>query len=384
MGAGRLWIRNSIANFCAFDTVLRGSLCDPHRPILVAAPGPSLELCVPVINECRSLFDLWALPSSSLFLRDAGIRADLLVMTDPGYYAMHHLDASGIRAPIAMPLSAARGAWHRPPVRPYLLAQPTPFEKALLEAGGVPAPLVAPHGTVAATAIDLALRHTSAPVIVAGLDMCTRDVAMHARPNAFDLLLHLRSSRLTPHTSLLFHRAVAQGSERSRGAPGTRSSPSLRTYAGWFDGPDADRSGRLFRLLPSAVGLRGFSGLDPDALRRLLRSQPSSREGSRFSPQEGYPARHERTRIVQSLLEAWKSSLAAAQESICRSAEPAQLELSSLPLTLAYYIEPQLLLEARRKSRRGDLASARATAEEMFRGCIDCLGEQAEKSRAGA
>ena len=81
-----------------------------------------------------------------------------------------------------MPLSAARGAWALPtsgrglrdegnrgaPV--FFLGQPVVFEKALLDAAGVSAPVIPPHGTVAATAIELALASTSGPVIVAGLD----------------------------------------------------------------------------------------------------------------------------------------------------------------------------------------------------------------------
>jgi hypothetical protein len=53
-------------------------------------------------------------------------------------------------------------------------------------------------------------------------------------------------------------------------------------------------------------------------------------------------------------------------------------------LSLAYYIEPQRLLEARRKSRQGDFSGALATARDMLDGCVDFLREIAEKTGAAA
>src|SRR5271157_710391 len=214
VAAGRLWLRNSLVNFLHLQPVLAGRLCPPGRPVVIAAPGPSLEETGPLLSETRPAYELWALPSSCPFLLDSRLLPDLVVMTDPGFYSMHHLHFAPPPCPVAMPLSASRGAWSLPvgggqagaPV--FLLEQPVLFERALLGAAGVTAPLIPPHGTVAATAIDLALASTSGPVIVAGLDMAARDLLSHARPNAFDRLLHLQASRVQPHTSLSFHRAA--------------------------------------------------------------------------------------------------------------------------------------------------------------------------------
>ena len=171
-------------------------------------------------------------PSSCVFLKESGLLPDLVVMTDPGFYSMHHLHFAPPPCPVAMPLSAARGAWDLPWGTPqgvpvFLLGQPVIFEKALLDAAGVSAPMIPPRGTVAATAIELALAATSGPVIVAGLDMCSRDLLMHARPSAFDRLLLLQASRLQPHTSLVFHRAAEGGFPgcRSLAPPGTAALP---------------------------------------------------------------------------------------------------------------------------------------------------------------
>lgn len=391
LAAGRLWMRNAISNFLAIDSTLVGELCPADRPVLLAAPGPSLEYAVTLIAEVRSRVELWALPSSSLLLHDKGLFPDLLVMTDPGYYSMHHLQFPAPACPLAMPLSAARGAWNllrsggqEPAATPFLLAQPGFFEKSLLEAAGVRAPLITPHGTVAATALDLALASTRAPVIVAGLDMCTRDISLHARPNAFDKLLHLQSTRLAPHYSLSFQRAAAQRVERVTGIEGVRSSPSLKTYAGWFNEPHADRAERTYRLLPSRIALEGMRTLDADSLQELLRGCSEAPRGPHLRSHTAFPRCDERHGIIARLLQSWTAELARARTAAVSSERLDLLGRSPSLLSLAYYIEPQRLLEARRKSRQGDSSGALATAKEMLDRCVDFLREIAEKTGAAA
>jgi hypothetical protein len=391
LAAGRLWMRNAISNFLAIDSTLVGELCPADRPVLLAAPGPSLEEAAPLIAEVRSRVELWALPSSSLLLHDDGLSPDLLVMTDPGYYSLHHIQFSAPSCPLAMPLSAARGAWDLPWVdkdefsaAPFFLAQPGFFDKSLLEAAGIRAPLIAPHGTVAATALDLALASTRAPVIVAGLDMCTRDISLHARPNAFDRLLHIQSTRLSPHYSLSFQRAAAQRVQPVPGVAGVRASPSLRTYAGWFNEPRADSAARMYRLLPSCIPLEGMRALDADSLRQLLQGSPEWPRGPRLHRHGAFPGRDERHGIINRLLKGWTAELARAHATSMSSERLDLLGHSPSLLPLAYHIEPQRLLEARRKSRQGDSTGALATARDMLERCIDFLREISEKTGAAA
>jgi len=391
LAAGRVWMRNAISNFLAMDSTLVGELCPADRPVVIAAPGPSLEDAASLIAEVRSRVELWALPSSSLLLRDRGLSPDLLVMTDPGYYSLYHVHSAAPSCPFAMPLSAARGVWDLPrtgrqdlPAAPFLLAQPVFFEKALLEQAGVEAPLVAPHGTVAATALDLALASTGGPVIVAGLDMCARDISLHARPNAFDRLLHLQSTRLSPHYSLSFRRAAAQRFEQVRGAAGVRASPSLRTYAGWFNELRPDFAPRTYRLLPSRVQLDGMRALDAASLRQLFEGSPESPRGPRLRSHGAFPRRDERHRIIDRLLKGWTDELAQAHTAAASFEGLDLLGHSPSILPLAYHIEPQRLLETRRKSRLGDSTGAVAAAKEMLERCIDFLRVISEKTGAAA
>ncbi len=389
VAAGRRWLRNSFANFLHVERVLSGRLCAPGRPILIAAPGPSLEESGPLISQIRSRVDLWALPSSCTFLLESGLPPDLVVMTDPGFYSMHHLHFAPPPCPLAMPLSAARGAWalptggegsHGAPV--FFLGQPVVFEKDLLDAAGVSAPILPPHGTVAATAIELALAATSAPVIVAGLDMGSRDLLAHARPSAFDRLLLLQASRLQPHTSLLFHRAAQLGSVSDARSSGLRVSAALRTYAGWFDAGQPGAQGRLHRLLPTAVSLSGLNPLDAPGLRHLILGLPISGGGPSLKPAAGFPRGDERRRLASGILKGWIEEISAAQDSITHAGVTAELGRFPRVLEFAHLLSPRRLVDAMKKARQGDRAAGRDSTAEMLRECAAYLTDLGERSLA--
>jgi hypothetical protein len=378
---GRLWIRNSIANFLGFDRVLSGSPCARDRPLLIAAPGPSLEDSASIIAEIRELVDLWALPSSAMCLNESRLIPDLLVMTDPGYYSMHHLHFAGSACPVAMPLSAARGLWSvparagQPAPRPLLLAQPGFLENQLLDAAGVKAPSIVPHGTVAATALALALSSTRGPIIVAGLDMCGRDIVSHARPGAFDLLLDLRASRTSPRHALSFDRASSQRMVALAGHPGLRTSPALSTYAGWFAGTDSIEPGRVHRLNPSPINMPAMRSIDAVALREVLRACRAAPGGPDLHEDPRYPDRPRRVSIVEAMLRGWLEPI----DRMLRGSGALPAASSALLASLCFYIEPGFLIEARRHARMGRSREARDATQAMLESCALFLKALAAK-----
>ena len=381
VAAGRLWLRNCVANLVNIPQVLSGPLCPERRPVVVAASGPSLEEALPLLRELRAHAELWALPSSCPALAHAGLAPDLVVLTDPGYYAMHHLHFAAPRCPVAMPLSAARGAWGLPS-RPgiLLLEQPFPLERRFLDAARVAAPRVPPHGTVAATAIGLALGATRGPIVLAGLDLAERDLLSHARPNAFDSLLHLQSTRLTPHASLLFRRAIDLGSTTQ--APGVRLTPALRTYAGWLGGGFAAESGRLFRLFPSRVAIPGMGELDRQSARGLLREFEPGHHPPALLPSGEYPPPAERRRAAGRILQAFSREAERATEAL-QGAPQASWDPGRFPraVELAYLVTPRQLVDSLRKSRLGEREAARSAAIELFAECRRFLESLAGRLR---
>jgi hypothetical protein len=250
-----------------------------------------------------------------------------------------------------MPLSAARGSW-RISARVSLVNQETPVERVLLAEAGVYAPAVPAQGTVAATALLLALAQHRGPVIFTGLDFCYRDILSHVRPNNFENWLAPKSNRLAGLHHQLFALAAEQAPARDGKKRGTLA---LDTYAGWFaEIGNADGGRRIFRLHPSDVELPGIDSISETELQRLLRGAKSSRRGGDAYrkqpplPLKPYPSRERRSRIVSTLLAGW---VERTEQLIAAVRDTAALEpLMSDPdtLSLLYLCNAAELTESRR------------------------------------
>jgi hypothetical protein len=266
---GTRWIGNLVSNLRLAPPF--ASLPSAHGTVVIAASGPRLEEALPVLRRLRGSVALWALPSAVAPLYASGIAPDLVVLTDPGFYAVAHLRplAAGLDVPVAMPLTAARGVW-RYTSRVIPIRQATPFEDIAYSGLGISERSVPEAGTVSATALELALLSGYSSVVFAGLDMCTGHSLLHARP---DLLEPYRLAGAAPHRLLpgetVRFRALL-GHQRI--APGVYVPRALRTYAEWFRSRSSELHGRVFRLFPSPVEV-GLPQIEAADLRRLAQSE---------------------------------------------------------------------------------------------------------------
>ncbi len=370
---GLRWARNCLANFLALEDRLEsaslGALSPLRRLAVVAASGPSLAEALPILKPLRKSILLISLPSSLSALAAAGLRPDLVVATDGGNWASLHLAEvarlpPGERLPLAMPLSAARGSWHTGgPL--LLLTQATLFERELLAESRLSAIPIAAHGTVAAGALALALLLTRGPVVVAGLDLCFRDILEHVRPHTFDSIWERRESRLAPAYSAQFQRAMERLERASEGESfAARTSHAFRAYAGWFAGL-ADSEGRLFRLHPSPIALPGFTPLDGDALRRL------SGEAARCEPRTRLPfgeaaavPRERRAAAAAAVLARIEERLALGRRALGNPPRSGGKDSGELPIQpelgeLLYELDTAGLLETKRAARVEGLEAGR-------------------------
>jgi hypothetical protein len=380
--SGRLWIRNTLLNFLCLEEPARIPPVPRDVPLVIAASGPSLEGCIPLIQRLRRSLTLWALPSAVQCLGSAGIDPDLVIMTDPSHWSITHLHHARPACPVAMPLSAAAGSW-RLGVPAALISQAVFFETEVLARAMVSVPVVPPHGTVAATALDLALAFTSAPVILAGLDLCTRDMQLHARPGAFEHLLWLKAGRLHPQYSQSVHRALDQVSEVARGGPiPIRMPRSLRTYAGWLGhaGSTATAPGRLMRLCPSPVPLAGAAEITEGGFTELMRTSPGRQTARPPARPLEMPGRRQRREIALSLVLLWRREMADGLDAVKATLGPSAL-LSNLRLsTLLYFVSPALLVEARRSAAAGAVAETGAAVARLREDSLAFMDLLAEKA----
>lgn len=257
---GRRWFRNAfrrIAGPEVFAAFLPGSC-----PAVVAAAGPGLEASAEAMRRARGPFFVVAAASAVPALSARGVRVDLAVATDGGAWSRWHLrEAARLRIPVAAALVADVPAACGPVA---LIDDGSAWQAALLSGAGLSASRLPSRGTVAATAVDIALAVTTGPVYVAGLDLACDGERCHARPYAFDELHRDGQTRLRPAAAIAF--------DRARTAENTGA---LEVYADWF----ATR----FRSAPYAGRVRALGAVHPK-LGYLPRSDALEAEGSADEP----------------------------------------------------------------------------------------------------
>ncbi|MDR0377260.1 MAG: DUF115 domain-containing protein [Spirochaetaceae bacterium] len=264
-GFGRRWVRNffrNISTLRVFFSILPGS-----GPWIITGAGPGLEGVLPLIADMQQKGATVLAASSSVpALAAGGIAPDLVIGTDGGGWAKFHLweawrcalgRAKGGPFFLAASLTAALPCQYSDfPVLP--LSDGSRWQEAALKALGVPRLVFPQRGTVAASALDLALCCTTGGVFLAGLDLSNEDIKTHARPYALDRFYEDGATRLTPRYSQAFDRAGQLSASGSR-----------RVYAEWFGGQLRAYPGRIrslgknnpvFDALPSGDAPESYEG----------------------------------------------------------------------------------------------------------------------------
>jgi hypothetical protein len=380
---GARYIRNAVRAGLFAERVYRPA--PPRRPVCIAASGPSLEESLEWVKQHRTDIELWALASSYPALNARGVTPDRIVHQDAGYYAGEHLRSparasaaglSGGRNAVSVLMPAT--AMLPPPAlrdRIELFNQSTPVEDDLLAALGISAPRIAETGTVAATALSLALALSSWPVYVAGLDLARRDIRSHARPHAFEHYLWERESRLRPAFSAVCLETFEHSRELSpAGDVRYRSGRSLEAYAAWFRRlPEAARN-RLRRLNPSPVDL-GLPEAEPGASRKPTGGgseslqPPTPRSGAGYAAVELPPPSERATRIL-AVLRRWRAAVSRVTEAAgspeWKEGRPGVgADSADEAYVLCYLISASDYVSAVAAARRDDTAARRASLERL-------------------
>lgn len=83
----KAWSRNSLNFFLQNSQQMGRWIWNRETPILIIAPGPSLEKIIPTIHHYRNRFLLVSLTSAGKILEGFDITPDFYFATDPGFYA---------------------------------------------------------------------------------------------------------------------------------------------------------------------------------------------------------------------------------------------------------------------------------------------------------
>ena len=228
------WLKNSLI----FSSRIR----DPYiigkgdSPVVITASGPSLESSLPFLKKFRGAFFLIALSSSFLPLSARGIRPDLVMTSDGGYWAKRHFDfhrEKGVFFAVEAEGAVPKGIFESEGIVP--LCYEDGLERDFLEEIGCPYMISERNGTVAGTTLALAYNLTNANIYLCGFDQEPGRGFQHTQPNSLETAASQKDFRL---------RNAETRTIRSRYA----SERALSIYRGWLTANSPRFAGRVFRL----------------------------------------------------------------------------------------------------------------------------------------
>jgi len=238
-GFGSRIVKNFIKNYLSADKVSVPRPTD--STFFIAGSGPGLANSIPFLKRNRQALFITALPSSINYLLSFGIKPDLIVSTDPGYYAGHHIRTLNnclIASPLTANLLSSLNDNHLIPINQQSFIE-TSFRSNFGSFINIPS-----NGTVAGTAMFLAAMLTTGRIIVSGLDFSFIDILSHNRPHSFDRIIEQKSSRTSSLQSLYYDRNIAPSVKIESGP--RRTTTALNVYRGWFERSSSIFSKRCF------------------------------------------------------------------------------------------------------------------------------------------
>lgn len=229
-----LWLKNTLHNIlgCSFCNLVP-STCG--NPVFLLAAGPSLNDHLEVVKKQQSKAFMVALSSSLATLNQHGIKPDIVIQSDGGFWAQSHTRLTPHKA---LMVSALRSRpWHGLKNQTIMAFGASKLESFLWYlAFGTDLLDLGDQGTVAYQALHFCLSFFAGPVIVHGLDFAKRDLLSHAQPHTFDYFPWESANRLHPGHSFLYETYVSTGARRLHGATIYASDHNLRLFSNNFSG----------------------------------------------------------------------------------------------------------------------------------------------------
>jgi len=234
---GKRWVRNFFKNLENIDKTLLYR--QTTLPVIITGSGPSLEKAMPIIKKIQKNCLIIASSSSVMALSYNNIKADIIISTDGGNWALHHTYAAyryQKNTNLAVNLCAALPSQYRH--SPLLVINDgSLWQNIILHKLSIPSVIIPQRGTVTATAAELAGILSNANIYLAGMDLSVNDIKTHVKPYGFDNLFFSRASRLFPVYNELFTRFTL-----------LKQGASLDIYAAWFKNNKKSLSNKIFSL----------------------------------------------------------------------------------------------------------------------------------------
>jgi len=258
---GKRWVKNFFRNI---GNIKKNILYKQTEiPVIITGSGPCLEQALPEIKKAQDFCLIIAASSSLMALSHAGVKADIIISTDGGSWALCHIypgirnnllcdngarsaDSFSYKSALAVNLCACLPSQCAD--TPQLVINDGSFWQSIaLHELSIPSVLIPSKGTVTATALELAMILSRGNIYLAGMDFSVDDIRTHVRPYGFDFIFSGGANRFLPVYSQIFTRSslLKQGG-------------SMDIYASWFKNQLRSWPEKIYSISKSRVFKSGI------------------------------------------------------------------------------------------------------------------------------
>jgi hypothetical protein len=299
---GGLYVKNLFDNITLLSRVRNLTDLQVQKPLIVTGAGPSLSSVIPLLKEVKQKALLVTVDTALPVLLHSGIRPDFIFALEPQFINIQDFFSLGNETiPLIADLASSPQV-----LRFCLLTKQNPvylfssrfhplsvFER--LERQEILPAQIPPLGSVGVAAVYVALRITSGPVFIAGLDFSYPMFKTHARGAPFGDFELASGNRFCPtgqrEYSFLLQRpritlTDKQGNQTESDLVLSSYTQNLKTMS--------QQTGRIFDLDP--LGLETGAPLlhDRDEVMRLIAQHPAAVQRKKGAQRSSFKAENVR------------------------------------------------------------------------------------------
>lgn len=236
----KLWIKNSFANLKKIKelrTINQISIEEKNNRFLLVGAGPSLEKNLFYIKEIQSKITIVCVETALKALLNAGISPDFILLTDPQYYAFHHI--AGLKAPestLICPISVYPATFRFKCKEIILCSDLFPisqfYENKVNSFGDLGA-----GGSVASSVWNFCQIMGAEEIYFTGLDLSYPAKETHIRGSSAEQTFHLISSRIKPVERSSINSMYSAYPEYGINYKGEKvlTDSKMKMFAWWFE-----------------------------------------------------------------------------------------------------------------------------------------------------
>ena len=270
-----LWLKNMCRNIgaaCELDSVARYFGAFSGMDACVIAAGPSLDEILPHLKEIQKRTLLVCVDTALRACLNAGVQPDFIVIVDPQYWNIRHLD--GLTAPesrIITELAVYPPVFRFSCKEKLLCSSIYPLGK-YIEKQVKPRGELGAGGSVVTTAWDFARQCGCKRIFMAGLDLGFPERKTHFKGSTFEERSHRLSGKLHPAETDSYNALYGAFPYETANYEGGKvlTDKRMALYAWWFESKCVEFADvKTCTLCPKGVAIPGITPVSIEELLKL-------------------------------------------------------------------------------------------------------------------